>query len=407
MIAINARKDDIIACQFQNWLHLFSNTRLLPKSIVLQVPDVFLAYLNEDGVFIPDLKETSNSVSNVNTAKKANTDIHTYGSDDDSDDDSLHTVSNDSDDEKISTVIHKQEFKEFLIEINKAIITLNNSVFVKLNWSSPSDAVWINTGTLKCYTYKDILLLLKSSDRIQYDLNHTFDLCFVGHNSDHLVKSNTSSTGSTNIRPDQSILILREYIDINPGMEFRLFIKHNKLIKICQRDCTTYYSYLIPEKDNIRDRLYTFYVQHIQYIFPLTCYIVDVYIKSLTSKNGVIIIDFSPFGEPTNALLFEWSDFSSVYYHPQNYDPLSSISSSTQPTTPPTTAPHIQSTNTSDEVEIAVIECESDVLPSTKGQARGPIDVTEAPDFELFIDICRAEARLPTAAPDEEEEEES
>ena len=91
MIAINARKDDIIACQFQNWLHLFSNTRLLPKSIVLQVPDVFLAYLNEDGVFIPDLKETSNSVSNVNTAKKANTDIHTYGSDDDSDDDSLHT----------------------------------------------------------------------------------------------------------------------------------------------------------------------------------------------------------------------------------------------------------------------------------------------------------------------------
>ena len=39
-------------------------------------------------------------------------------------------------------------------------------------------------------------------------------------------------------------LIIKKYIDIQQGMEFRCFIKNKKLIAICQRNVNEYFEYL-------------------------------------------------------------------------------------------------------------------------------------------------------------------
>ena len=67
-------------------------------------------------------------------------------------------------------------FPELDSAIEEAISTLGGSVCIKLNWSTPTDAVWVS-GTLKCETAGDVYLLLKSSDRIAFDLEH---MCAAG-----------------------------------------------------------------------------------------------------------------------------------------------------------------------------------------------------------------------------------
>jgi hypothetical protein len=62
-------------------------------------------------------------------------------------------------------------FPELDQQIERAIEALGGSTCIKLNWSTPIDAAWIS-GTIRCCTPGDIYLLLKSSDRIAFDLEH-------------------------------------------------------------------------------------------------------------------------------------------------------------------------------------------------------------------------------------------
>lgn len=43
-------------------------------------------------------------------------------------------------------------------------------VFPKLNWSACDDAKWIQASGTKCNTLSEVLILLKSSDKIVHDL---------------------------------------------------------------------------------------------------------------------------------------------------------------------------------------------------------------------------------------------
>ncbi|XP_058841980.1 cell division cycle protein 123 homolog isoform X2 [Acipenser ruthenus] len=156
-----------------------------------------------------------------------------------------------SDDETTATAT-APEFPEFTSKVQEAINTLDGSVFPKLNWSSPRDANWIAmNSSLQCQSLSDIFLLFKSSDFIAHDLTQPFIHC----NDDS---------------PDPKInyeLVLRKWCELIPGGEFRCFVKENKLIVVF-----------------------------------------DVY---RDSRGRVWLIDFNPFGEVTDSLLFTWEELTS------------------------------------------------------------------------------------------------
>ncbi|KAM4901743.1 translation initiation factor eIF2 assembly protein isoform 3-T3 [Sylvia borin] len=156
-----------------------------------------------------------------------------------------------SDDEN-TTTLKAPEFPEFTAKVQEAISSLGGSVFPKLNWSAPRDAYWIAmNSSLKCKALSDIFLLFKSSDFITRDLTQPFIHC-------------------TDDSPDPSLnyeLVLRKWCELIPGAEFRCFVKENKLLVVF-----------------------------------------DVY---RDSRGKIWLIDFNPFGEVTDSLLFTWEELTS------------------------------------------------------------------------------------------------
>lgn len=111
------------------------------------------------------------------------------------------------------------------------------------------DAAWISaTQSLKCTSPFDVFLLLKSSDFINHDLNFAFEHC-------------------SEQEPIAFDLILREWRDLQPSMEFRVFVKDRAIIGISQRD-PTYYEFMNDVKEDIEDMIYDFFEDVVRDKFP-------------------------------------------------------------------------------------------------------------------------------------------
>ncbi|CAK9252175.1 unnamed protein product [Sphagnum jensenii] len=322
MITINATEDDILQCHYSKWIKGFS--KVTPLSIVVNTDANFTEYMAQDGIFLP-VEESEDQLqgNDLQGASESNSE-------------SVHRISH------------------LIVQLNEAIKALKAPVFVKLNWTAPTDAEWINGNSLKCYNANDILLLLKSSDRVAFDMQHMFDMC-LHHSANDLPRPNA--------------IILRRWLDVNPAMEFRLFVFNKRLKRICQRDCTTYYPFLKQSRNSLRRVLTSFFNLKLENKFALASYTADVYV---TPAGRVWLLDFNPAGAPTSALLYEWSDFADIIYH---------HSSAAAEQTPAEEC----------EVEFSLVENEAEVLPSSKGAARGPIDVA-APEFSDFMRLCQLQA---------------
>ncbi|XP_072327104.1 translation initiation factor eIF2 assembly protein isoform X2 [Scyliorhinus torazame] len=197
-----------------------------------------------------------------------------------------------SDDENVTTLT-APEFPDFAAKVQEAINSLGGSVFPKLNWSSPRDAQWIAmNSSLKCNNLSDIFLLLKSSDFVTHDLTQPFLHC-------------TDDSPNPKVYPQ---LVLRKWCELIPGGEFRCFVKENKLIGVAQRDHTQYYDHVCNQAANILSSILDFFRNQIQYKFLDEDFVFDVY---RDSQGKMWLIDFNPFGEVTNSLLFSWEELTS------------------------------------------------------------------------------------------------
>jgi len=167
--------------------------------------------------------------------------------------------------------------------INNSIEELEGAVFPKVNWHSPLDATWMSTsGTLKCSNAEEIILLLKSSDIVGNQILHSRE------------------------KGLPFILVLRKWYDLKPSMEFRCFVKDNVLIGISQRDASNYYSHLKESKDSLKELITNFFHKAIKDKFFEKTFIFDAYIVSSSQK--VYVVDFSPWLEEIDSLLFEWDE---------------------------------------------------------------------------------------------------
>ncbi|ORZ15474.1 D123-domain-containing protein [Lobosporangium transversale] len=282
-------------CSFSAWYPIFRANTI--KSKIIALPEDFISYLNADGVFIPGQRTFRQATTNDNDS-----------SDDDNDDD-----------EEIQVPL--PSFPTLEREIEKTIEDLGGEVFPKLNWSSPRDASWIApTNTLKCHNAADIFLLLKSSDFVAHDLAHAYEDCSDGAplttRKDHIITKKAAEVDvdadvavGVRQRPETIELVLRKWFDLAPSMEFRCFVKGHQLVGVSQRDMT-YYDFLKGIKDELEQKIIAFYEEKIRNKFPDPDYTFDVYITR--NRERIYVIDFNPFAQKTDSLLFEWEELVSA-----------------------------------------------------------------------------------------------
>lgn len=184
--------------------------------------------------------------------------------------------SDDSWDEEDEEEKNYPDFREFDEILREKLKNLSNKVFIKLNWSSPKDAFWV-LNKLWCCSLSDIYLLLKSSDFISHDLNEAFSQC---EDKEEMMEK---------INSFEYKLIMREWVNINPSMEFRCFVNKNILIGISQRDCRSFFQILLDGRTEILGRIEKFFVEKIRGKFFDDSFVFDVCLGKVYFKKIVKI----------------------------------------------------------------------------------------------------------------------
>jgi len=147
---------------------------------------------------------------------------------------------------------------------------------------------------MECRSANDIYLLLKSSDFVTHDLEHAFDDCV-----------DSDEQGEIRVEDIPYVLVLRKYVQLNPSLEFRCFVRRRKLIAICQRDLN-HFEFLFKMQDDLGSRIQEFFEIRLQDTFPDENFAFDVYIPP--PHDRVWLVDVNPWAMRTDPLLFSWME---------------------------------------------------------------------------------------------------
>ncbi|XP_001599958.1 cell division cycle protein 123 homolog [Nasonia vitripennis] len=255
-----------VQCSFCNWYPLFSKNAL--EAVTLPLPVEVCKYLEHDAFLLPVEATSSGLPSNSEWSDGS-------------------AVNHDESDQESE---EQPTFPDFSRQIQEVIDDFG-AVFVKSNWSTPSDATWVAaTKTLKCNSLEDVYLLLKSSDRISHDLSS-------------IKNSNNKDS------PLTPCLVLKRWRDIDPCTEFRCFVVNKELVGICQRDISQYYRHIENEKYDIQRDIKSLFMEKIKDKFSVDNYSFDVI---RYKKDKVKIVDFGLLNESvTKGTLFTLEELQS------------------------------------------------------------------------------------------------
>ena len=268
---------------------VYSYRTITPKARIIPLTTAFVDYLCEDGIVLPDDDEDPQP-------SWTDRDSGVFSED--------RSAASDDDDDGEALLDPSAYFREIHRQIKETIVELGGSVSPKLNWSAPKDATWIAaTNSMECRRPSDIYLLLKSSDFVAHDLEHAFDGCeetehgTVEHEAANM---NDSHTVTGDIR---YTLVLRKWVEMNPSLEFRCFVKSRTLVAICQRDLN-HFDFLLLMLDQLRSRIQSFFDTKLKHTFPDKDFVFDVYIPP--PHKRVWLIDINPWAPRTDPILFSW-----------------------------------------------------------------------------------------------------
>ena len=253
--------------------------------------------------------------------------------------------------------------QEVTVKLQQAIRSLGGSVLVKLNWSAPKDAAWINEGTLECQTAGDVYLMLKSSEFCASDvdlLQSQSSLPPQQHAPEPEQEETAPIHPSTNNNTNLSLpIVLRKFHrPWHASLEFRCFVQDHQIVALCQRSTDQCFAHLIQDQAPVVDVLpqpqpllsskqycqssgwwwvpeliATVYQTHVAPMTRaqhMTKYVLDVYLEprrprplypfsfpndnddddDLFEKYQLYIVDFNVWGPRTDALLFDWDHLS-------------------------------------------------------------------------------------------------
>ncbi|KAK9240749.1 D123-domain-containing protein [Lipomyces kononenkoae] len=305
-------KQHVKNCAFSSWHKRYK--KLTPRATVIKpVGEGFVQYLLSDGIFLPPEGEPAEWSSDSDFDDDATglaTRIQELGSktssskasqsDSESDDDEEIDWDGEDDANNNDPATAFPDLDKRVREV----LADYQAATPKLNWSSPRDATWITTtNSLKCVTPGDVYLILKSSNFITHDLLHPFEDC-ISTLPSHAASSTPSSSPRNGLPSDEVELILRKWVDFNPSMEFRVFVRRRRILGISQR-AENYYEFLEPLRDRLTTLLQGFFDEKLRDTFPDENFCFDAYIPK-PEQTKVWLIDINPFAARTDALMFSW-----------------------------------------------------------------------------------------------------
>lgn len=261
---------DVLACSFPAWHPLFRHCSIRGSSVQLSAD--FLSYLRAPGSLV------------LPSCSSEQPPPHDSGSDDED-----FELRLGPDPEPASSL----RFPELEAEIARCLSRFGGAVFPKLNWSAPRDAAWINfCKSLKCAAPSDVYLLLKSSERIAHDLLAAFSHC--------------SDPALAPAEPELH-LVLKKWCELRPEREVRAFVRHRRLLAVCQRHRlgSKNAAFLAEHREDLLDSLVAFFNREVRDKFPRDDFVLDAYWQP---NDDWMIIDFNPFGLPTDPRLFSWPE---------------------------------------------------------------------------------------------------
>ncbi|KAK2996491.1 hypothetical protein RJ639_008070 [Escallonia herrerae] len=247
------------------------------KTLIHELPESFVQYLLDDSgpLILPHSVLNNDAFPNrIHNPDEEEDFVVAEGSDDESEQPSAPPA-----------------FPELELRIAESIEFLGGAVFPKLNWSAPKDSAWISsTGNLRCTSFSEIVLLLRSSDSVVHDLCHAYNSC----------------NDTTLSRPSTFFLALRKwYPSLRPEMEFRCFVRSRLLVGISQREVTGFYPVLLEKKNDLKMMIWDFFTDEVSMRFESENYTFDV---NITTDGRVKLLDFNPWGAFTLPLLFTWEE---------------------------------------------------------------------------------------------------
>ncbi|AET41365.1 cell proliferation protein CDC123 Ecym_8069 [Eremothecium cymbalariae DBVPG len=289
-VDIPVTKKQIENCIFSHWYGKFKGHT--PRAeIIKPLPISFIKYLEQDGIKLP-MDKMENSYYNQDLELTVDNDYSDWEDAKDERDDDKHST-----DGNESTIDPLSAFPE-LHEQLKKVIGKFKSVMPKLNWSAPKDATWIlPNNSMRCSEVNDVYLLLNASNYIMYDLHHAFEECIAEEGGNH--------AGSVEYE-----LILREWFNINPALEFRVFIRDGMILGVSQRDLN-YYDYLATLKEKLKGSIKKFVYEVLLPRIQDQAIVVDLYIPRAFDK--VWLIDMNPFSRRTDSLMFGWNELHNTH----------------------------------------------------------------------------------------------
>ena len=298
---------EVLNCQFSSWAPLFPDN-VHPYRIWRPLPTEFIQYLEGDSIRLagptPDLERTENDdysdweeddepeskLEELNDKEKPPSDIY--------------STKNDLDSE-LELDLEPNSFTPDLfwglhLEIEETIAKYRSAT-PKLNWSMPKDARWIlPNNTTQCTSANDVYLLLNASDHVNHDLDHAFD---------EVSDRDQAASAQSELQME---LVLKKWVDINPALEFRVFVRGRKIVGISQRDAN-YFAFLAEAKPKITDSIVHFVNSVAVNLFPDPSFVLDVYVPQPYDK--IWVIDVNPFSRTTGSLLFAWNELLETDIH--------------------------------------------------------------------------------------------
>ena len=281
-------------CSIHHWY-----PRLRAKSIrttLINLDAAVVRYLTADGVYVPDICDGDADAS----GRDADDSEH-WDEDDDAD----------SGDGSGREAAHDNErFPALESAITAAIEKHGGACFPKLNWSAPTDAAWVLGGSLKCTSARDVLLLLKSSDRIAHDL------CEARTAYGALEASDSGTHANNRVSEAEAdafswTLALRRWCNLRPSSEFRCFCSSHgaNLLAVSQRDRFSHYAFLEAMCPRLLELLSAFAARTFggahELLPPRVVW--DAYVDA---EERVYLLDVSPFHPATDPLMYEWDELS-------------------------------------------------------------------------------------------------
>ncbi|ODV78975.1 D123-domain-containing protein [Suhomyces tanzawaensis NRRL Y-17324] len=275
---IEVTKAHVLGCAYSQWYPKLKAHAV--KSIILKpLPQEFLDYLASDSI---KLENEAHGVEN-------NSDNEYSDWEDDLDGE---------DDGETAPTVTIDQLQALHDQIKAGIDKLGGAVTPKLNWSAPKDARWIMAGnTTRCTSPNDVYLLLNASDHVVDDLDYPFSSVEEAGKSSQGVEDGTDKV--------EYELVLRKWMDINPALEFRVFVKDNRVLGISQRDLN-HYVFLEALQDELKQVIEDFIYSQVVGQLGQSQYIVDVYVSR--PSNKVYVVDVNPFSRKCDSLLYTWNE---------------------------------------------------------------------------------------------------